>query len=61
MERLEIGNKMDSNHHPIEVLMRGGRIGKGKYRESAGGESGMRRDVRRLERLGRLERLAKTR
>lgn len=45
---MEIGNKMDLNHHPIEVLMRGDRIGKGKYRESAGGESGMRRDVRRL-------------
>lgn len=44
---MEIGNKMDSNHHPIEVLMRGDRIGKGKYRESAGGVSG-RRDVRRL-------------
>lgn len=28
--------------------MREGRIGKGKYRESAGGEFGMRRDVRRL-------------
>lgn len=48
MERLEIGNKMDSNHHPIEVLMRGDRIGKGKYRENAGGESEMRKDVRRL-------------
>lgn len=45
---MEIGNKMDSNHYPIEVLMRGGRIGKEKYRESAGGESGIRRDVRRL-------------
>lgn len=44
---MEIGNKMDSNHHPIKV-MRGGRIRKGKYRESAEGESGMRRDVRRL-------------